>query len=462
MREPSFHRVSERIVHEAKILSTLLINPWAYKELPEDFNSEWFECPEYRDLFNRFRDEFIATGKEANFVELGKTYRDSADLMIDITMAGKVNIKHIRQEAERLRVHRLLDGESSVNSEKSRISYQDSKQLKNPKLKFLSGTDIVSMELPQANDLITNLMRAQSLNFLAGEAGCGKSLLAMNLALSVAVGSKKFLCYDLTGSGKVLYLNNELYFNEHAGRFRMMIERLPARGDISNFVTPVDVPLMDDCFDELNNFCEHEKPCLVVLDCLYYSHNQDENGSSKMKAMMRKLQSLRDNHNLCVIVVHHSRKGARYDLLHNDLMRGAGVFGAAADTILMLKRSQTQESKRILKPTKLRHSADENRKARLLSLDPENLWFRDDGEADEREHLTRTDMITANQVIEFEEIFGSNQELPFKNIVEACEPFGYGQKTVQRQIKDALAKGTLRKIRHGVYALPDMDNMDIP
>ena len=73
------------------------------------------------------------------------------------------------------------------------------------------------------------------------------------------------------------------------------------------------------------------------------------------------LQSLRDHHNTCVVIVHHFRKGGQGQRLNSDLMRGAGVFGAIADSIVMLKRSETDEGKGLFKPVKLRHSPDKNR-----------------------------------------------------------------------------------------------------
>jgi RecA-family ATPase len=53
-------------------------------------------------------------------------------------------------------------------------------------------------------DLIQGILREQSLTFLAGEEGSGKSITAMNLALAVAVGLHKFLGYDMMKNGKVI------------------------------------------------------------------------------------------------------------------------------------------------------------------------------------------------------------------------------------------------------------------
>ena len=283
-----------------------------------------------------------------------------------------------------------------------------------------SGVNMSTAEVPEVSDLVRGIFRAKSLNFLAGEEGSGKSLLSMNLGIAVATGGLKFLDWIIEKPGKVLFLNNEIYFEDFLRRFQQMVKRLPGKLSLDNFITPEAVPALNECFDQLNELCEQEKPALLILDCLYFAHNEDENDSSRMKELMRQLQSLRDQNDTCVVVVHHLKKGGRDQRLNSELMRGAGVFGAAADSILMLRRSQTEESKRILKATKLRHAADENKKARLLSLDPEIMWFRDEGEANEDDHIQSGP--TANETIDFVEILGGGEKR-LSEILKATEGF---------------------------------------
>jgi archaellum biogenesis ATPase FlaH len=307
-------------------------------------------------------------------------------------------------------------------------------------------------EIPEVSDLLRGIFRAKSLNFLAGEEGSGKSLLSMNLGLAVATGGLNFLDWVIEKPGKVLFLNNEIYFEDFVRRFQQMVQLLPGKQSLDNFIAPEAVPPLSECFDQLNELCESEKPALLILDCLYFAHNEDENDSSRMKELMRQLQGLRDKHGMCIVVIHHFKKGGRDQRLNSELMRGAGVFGAAADSILMLRRSQTDESKRILKATKLRHSADDNKRARLLSLAPEALWFRDEGEVNEDEHIQSGP--TASEIIDFSEIL-SGGEMKFQDILKAAEGYKYSDKTVQRQLELACKAGKVVKPRYGFYVLPE-------
>ncbi len=320
------------------------------------------------------------------------------------------------------------------------------------KLDWWRGTEIYSMQFPKASDLVSNIFREKSLNFLAGEENSGKSILATNLAISVAVGLKHFLSWEINKKGCVFLLNTEMYFEDLAYRFKRMCGVDPP-GDLNSIFIPRQIPPFDECWDNLNQMCSEQKPCLVVVDCLYFFHNLEENDSSDMKLLMRKLQNLRDEHNLCVLVVHHTKKGSRSESLHNDLMRGAGVFGAAADTVLMMRRSQKDDSKRIIKPTKLRHAKDEHRKARLLSLEPETLWFRDGGPVNEKDHMESESMDTAAHQVDFQEIFGGCDAMTRQEIQGACKDMGFASKTIDRCIRFAIDEGILLKVKHGVYRL---------
>jgi hypothetical protein len=442
--------IGKRIEREREVLSTLLLRNYAYRELPGDFSIEDFETHDYRDLFNKYKTIFIDTGQSANFVELGKVYPELGNLIIDVTYPPTVLNGTLKERAAALKNH---NPQGYVNETRIKSNYTEQKKdEKGFRFKLLNGMEIHKMEIPEQSFLIKNLLSEQSVNFLSGEEGCGKSILAMNIAISIAIGVRTWLAFDITKQGKVLYLNNELAFTDFARRHKKMCDSLPARGDISNLIIPKEVPALNDCWDTLNETCEREKPCLIVVDCLYFTHNKDENDSSQMKALMRQFLTLRDRFHLALLLVHHTKKGARYQQMHNDQMRGSNVFGGVTDTVLQFRRSASDESKRIIKPTKFRHVSDDYRKCRLLSLNPETLWFKDEGETDEGEHIA-TPELTAEQQIDFKEIYGNDKELSRKEILERCKPLGYDERTIDRQLKRAKEKGILKVPRYGDYAL---------
>ena len=96
------------------------------------------------------------------------------------------------------------------------------------------------LQQPKINDLVEGIIREHALVFLAGEEGSGKSITAMNLALAVATGMDYFLGYRVAKHGKVIYLNNELHFEDFLLRFKKMMMKMQPQEltKIENFIVP--------------------------------------------------------------------------------------------------------------------------------------------------------------------------------------------------------------------------------
>ena len=323
-------------------------------------------------------------------------------------------------------------------------------------IKYYRGNEVNEISIKKPEDLVENLIRSCSLSFLAGEEGCGKSLLAMNLAIAIATGKEKFLHYNIKKRGKVLYLNNELPFLEFVFRFRTMINNFDKSksGLLNNFIFPDKFPPLDDYWKELTNKCESEMPILIILDCLYWAHDRKENDNSEMKTLMRQLIELRDAHKLAVLVIHHTKKGSKFNEMHNDNMRGASVFGSVADAVIQIRTSSKEESSRIIRPTKLRYSNDKIRRVHLLSLNVDTLWFKDEGETDEKEHIAAyTKRATAKERIDWSKILKPGESVQRKNIIERCSHLNFDDRTIDRLLKEAKGDKTLKVLKHGYYSL---------
>ncbi|MGD0037935.1 MAG: AAA family ATPase [Bacteroidota bacterium] len=330
------------------------------------------------------------------------------------------------------------------------------------------GMEMNLMPMPVLNDIVDGVIGEKSFNFLAGEEGAGKSLLAMNLGLAIATGAQQFLGYKIKKHGKVLYLNNELPFAVFLQRFKKMRTRFYAQQSVhlGNFLTPEIIKPLTESMDDIVKIIHQHQPVLVVLDCLYFAHDKKENDSSEMKQVMRQLLSLRDQHGVAVIVVHHTKKGVRYETMHNDNIRGSQVFSASADTNILFRRSGIDESKRLFKLGKVRDGEDSMRTAHLLALNPGDLWFEDLGEVNEDDHILaqgEKGRSSTEDQINFSAIFGSDMELKRKTIVERCTKLGFGDRTIDRCLNAASGNdGILHQPKFGWYALKSDDSDETP
>jgi hypothetical protein len=430
-----------RTVLELRALKTLLDDAKAYLAIPHGMTPDWFIKKEHRSLFNALMAQVYDREMPPNEVRLFESHPEFIPLFLSMKEYEDLPLEEFTKTILSLNPMASL-AESRPLDAQDRIFH----------FKMLNGSEIETMEIPEQSFIVKNLISETSLNFLTGEEGCGKSMLAMNLALSVAIGATQWLGYEIVKHGKVIYLNNELSLNDHLNRIKIMQNHLPCPGDVSNLLTPQEFPDLETCWETLNDFCNTLRPILIIVDCFYFTHNKDENDSSSMKDLMRKFQTLRDRYQLSILVLHHTKKGGRDKKMGNDLIRGSNVFSAAADTVLQMKRSADDERQRIIKPTKLRHVSDEMRTCRLLSLNPESLWFKDEGETDEADHL-ETVIPTAEEEISFQEILKAGEIVPRKEIIERCEPYGYNRRTIDRQLKRAKESGKLKTPKPGCYSL---------
>jgi hypothetical protein len=453
--------MERREMVERGVLASLLLVPSAFKELPEGFDEKAFELQEYQTLFKIIDNEKLQSKGDLAIESIKARYPEMKTVLLNVLFAAVPLNGRFRSSASQLMSHRpTLQQHSEADEVRPNINRPRTRE--SFSFKVLSGKDIVSMDIPKQKFLIDGLITSESINFLAGEEGCGKSLLAMNLAISIAIGAPQWLCFNIPNGYKVIYLNNELSYNDFGRRFQQMCGSLPTRGDMSNFFAPENVPPLVECWDSLNSLCADIHPGLLVLDCLYFSHSSKENDSSDMKELMRQFVDLRDTFHMAILIVHHTKKGVRFEQMHNDQMRGSGVFGGIADTVLQIRRSDDDETKRLLKPTKFRHVSDEKRKCRLLSLNSTNLWFKDEGETMEGNHLPSIPTSNAKERLDFNSIFAGNQTMTFGEIVEASRPLGYSQRTIQRCIDEALKGGIIQKQGHGVYRYAQLGIQQIP
>jgi len=116
---------------------------------------------------------------------------------------------------------------------------------------------------------------------------------------------------------------------------------------------------------------------VIVLDPLYSTHDQDENDTRAMSALCQSLLRLRDGSGAALIIIHHVRKSAgRHEI--GSAFRGSSALYAVGDSYLLLSRLPSEMPTVELR-FQLRYAAAPA--PRLLSLDPETLWFDTCGSA---------------------------------------------------------------------------------
>jgi hypothetical protein len=98
--------VGERIEAERRVLSTLLLSEFGYKQLPRAFGDHCFETPEYRTLFQKLNATVIEQGQPSSIVLLTKEHPEFAALVTDITADAFHYNGDLEEYATRLQDHK--------------------------------------------------------------------------------------------------------------------------------------------------------------------------------------------------------------------------------------------------------------------------------------------------------------------------------------------------------------------
>lgn len=195
----------------------------------------------------------------------------------------------------------------------------------------------------QQHWLVDELWAKQAVGIIGGEPKCGKSFLALDVAVAVAAGVPCLRHFAAAQTGPVL-----MYAAEDAGH----IVRSRLEGIAGAAGTPfdkldiavIDVPTLrlDHRADRqrLEETVQQLKPRLVVLDPLVRLHGVDENTVAEIAPILGFLRDLQRRFETAVLLVHHARKSGA--TRPGQALRGSSELHAWGDSNLYLRRRDKQ------------------------------------------------------------------------------------------------------------------------
>ncbi len=188
--------------------------------------------------------------------------------------------------------------------------------------------------------LVEGLWSEQAVGIVGGEPKCGKSFLALDLAVAVASGTKALRRFPVKTPGPVL-----LYAAEDA--LPIVRERLEGIARAAGVtLTTLDIHVITEAALRLDTARDRERlhdtvamvqPRLLVLDPFVRLHRIDENTAGEVVPILASLRELQRAHQTAVVLVHHSRKGAGR-MRAGQALRGSSELHAWGDSNLYLRR----------------------------------------------------------------------------------------------------------------------------
>ena len=199
-------------------------------------------------------------------------------------------------------------------------------------------------ERPRARRwMVEALWSEQGVGIVGGEPKCGKSFLALDLAVAVAAGVPCLRHFHAARSGAVL-----LFAAEDAGHIvRARLEGIAKAAGAafdSLDIAVIDVPALrlDHRADRqrLLETVQRVSPRLLVLDPLVRLHRVDENTVADVAPILGFLRDIQRRFHTAVVLVHHARKsgGSR----PGQALRGSSELHAWGDSNVYLRRRDRQ------------------------------------------------------------------------------------------------------------------------
>lgn len=188
--------------------------------------------------------------------------------------------------------------------------------------------------------LVESLWAERAVGIVGGEPKCGKSFLALDLAVAVASGTPCLRRFAVARPGRVLLFAAEDSLTVVHARLQGIAAAAGtdlATLDLYLITTPVVRLDLGIDRERLYRTVAALTPRLLILDPFVRLHRIDENAVAEVAPLLAYLRELERTFACAVVLVHHVRKGAGH-LRAGQALRGSSELHAWGDSNLYLRR----------------------------------------------------------------------------------------------------------------------------
>ncbi len=223
----------------------------------------------------------------------------------------------------------------------------------------LTGSDILNLDLPPVHDLIERMIGQEETTIISGPAGIGKSVLTMNVALSLGSPSiSKLWGLDIRDEVKTLFFQSENGTRATRNRLQLLNNDRFLSNGIKNILFPSfgtdDIRASKGYFsdpvfiDLMIHHIEMSGAQLLVIDPLISFSGVDENDNTEMRRSLDNLNEVIIKTKCSILLIHHV--GKIYSANRTSFSgRGATSIGDYADNNYLFERKFQQGVGNILK-----------------------------------------------------------------------------------------------------------------
>ena len=307
--------------------------------------------------------------------------------------------------------------------------------MKKFQMDLISFDELLDKEFPPTTWLVKGLVPAGCITMVSGYTTSFKTWLILDMAICMATETSLWGQFP-TNKSKILIIDEESGESMLKKRFLLMTQE---RG--------LDISILSDKDFEAQYSNAVVKYCLdndikvVILDSLIRSHSGDENSSSGMAAVSKRLKIFKKN-GIALIFIHHNRKSGKNGSNPREDSRGSSEILGFVDSAISI---ELIAKKRQLKITQIKSRLEEEVSPFLIGL-PEKgspmFKFEYISPCENKDTKSKPQIAAEHIVALFQG--NDNQEQCQKEIIDAIRPAGAGESSIKEAINDLITDNILQ------------------
>ena len=303
--------------------------------------------------------------------------------------------------------------------------------------------DFLKRDIPELEYYVTQFLQKSGKTLVSAPTNVGKSLLSMNLILTLCSGEEEFLDTFEVEKGRCLYLDFEMGESAMKKRLiKMMGQNMTVDGLFVKSMLGVDL-LEENIKDQIQKWIGELNIDILVLDPIGSAWSGDENNKQDAVKITSFLDGLVEKFSISVVVVHHWRKSTKDFKSGGEMAAGSYKWIAWPDNHVTID-GPINNLKVVCQKGRNEVKFDPFR----IALDPERLTFVYAGDFSKK--YTETDLM------EIFDSFGQDR-VKVVDIVKKAKEMGKGSpQTIRDLIKKSDIFGVDKsKKAHFIYVRND-------
>lgn len=267
------------------------------------------------------------------------------------------NLAHCKPQLPDREIREIAKWASKKQGSTDRGSSRPQPTRRLMEIKLIPVSDLIKMELVEPPWAIRGMLPS-GLAILVAPPKTGKSYMAQNVSIDVAMGREAFEWFP-TQSGRTLLAATEDSFHRLQKRYELLLRGAtpPDNCILTDRWPRLLAPsgrdvcaLGDDCVSHIERWCDANSDArLIILDTFGRIRSQPGrtmDAYSRDVMDLDPLQRVAVERQVTIMLIHHTNKGAHRD--HYNTISGSTGITATADTIWVLKREDRGECNAVL------------------------------------------------------------------------------------------------------------------